>query len=127
MKPSDVNTKNEWQVCLRLYGSDLSDYSTPKLRMGNIVRVSKYKNIFGHGFEPKFSEEIFGVSKVYQGNPVTYEIQDHTQEKIIGRFYEEELVLRRKTVRHKKMAFVRLKGYGPELDSWVMADTIQKV
>ena len=29
MKPSDVNKKNEWQVWLRLYGSDLSDYSTP--------------------------------------------------------------------------------------------------
>ncbi len=142
MKPSDVDKKNEWQVWLRLYGSDMSDYPTPKLRVGDTVRVSKYKNMFGRGFEPNFSEEIFEVSKVYQGNPVTYEIQGHTREKILGRLYEEELsvikkkdgvfridkILRRKTVRGKKMAFVeRWKGYGPESDSWVMADTIQKV
>ncbi len=81
------------------------------------------------------------MSKVYQGNPVTYEIQDHTGEKILGRFYEDELsvmkkkdnvfriekVLRRKTVTGKRMVLIRWKGYGPELDSWVMADTIQKV
>ena len=81
------------------------------------------------------------MSKVYQGNPVTYEIQDHTGEKILGRFYEDELsvmkkkddvfriekVLRRKTVTGKRMVLVRWKGYGPESDSWVMADTIQKV
>ena len=72
---------------------------------------------------------------------MTYEIQDHTGKKIIGRFYEEELsvikkkdnmfriekVLRRKTVRGKKMALVRWKGYGPESDSWIMSDTVQKV
>ncbi len=81
VKPTDVNKKNEWQVWLRLYGSDLSDYSTAKLRVGDTDRVSKYKNIFRRGFEPKFSEEIFEVSKVYQGDPVTYEIQDHTGEK----------------------------------------------
>ncbi len=141
MKPSDVDTKNEWQVWLRLYGSDMSVYPTSKLRVGDTVRMSKYKNIFGRGFEPNFSEEIFEVSKVYQSNPVTYEIQDHTGEKTLGRFYEKELsaikkkddvfriekVLRRKTVRGKKMAFVRWKGYGPGSDSWVMSDTIQKV
>ena len=123
MKPSDVDKKNKWQVWLRLYGSDLSDYPTPKLHVGDTVQVSKYKNIFGRGFKPNFSKEIFEVSKVYQGNPVTYEIQDHTGEKILGRFYKEELsvfkkkddmlrtekVLRRKTVRGKKMALVRWK------------------
>ncbi len=141
MKSFDVNKKNEWQVWLRLYGSDLSDYPTPKFRVGDTVRVSKYKNIFGRGFDPNFSEEIFEVSKVYQGDPVTYEIQGHTGEKILGRFHEDELsvikkkddvfridkVLRRKTVRDKKMVLVRWKGYGPESDSWVMSDTIQKV
>ena len=69
-KPSDVDTKNEWQVWLRLYGSDMSDYPTPKLRVGDTVRVSKYRNIFGRSFEPNFSKEIFEVSKVYQSRDV---------------------------------------------------------
>ena len=91
MKPSDINKKNEWQVWLRLYSSDLSDYPIPKLCVGDTIRVSKYKNIFARGFEPNFSEEIFEVSKVYQGNPTTYKIQEHTSEKILGRFHKDEL------------------------------------
>ncbi len=84
---------------------------------------------------------MFEVSKVYQGDHVTYEIQDHTSEKTLGRCYEDELsvikkkddvfridkVLRRKTVRGKKILPVRWEGYGFESDSWVMSDTIQKV
>ena len=77
--------------------------------MGDTVRESKYKNIFGRGFEPNFSEEIFEVSKVYQGNPVTYEIQDHTGEKenrvtelsVIKKkddVFRVDKVIRRKTV-----------------------------
>ncbi len=53
-----MNKKNEWQVWMRLYGSDMSDYPTPKLRVGDTVQVPKYKNIFGRGFEPNFFEEI---------------------------------------------------------------------
>jgi hypothetical protein len=71
MKLSDVDKKNEWQVWLKLHGSDMSDYPAPKLRVGNTVQVSKYKNIFGRGFEPNFSE-IFEVSKHtrYKTTPV---------------------------------------------------------
>ncbi len=69
IKPSDVDKKNEWQVWLRLYGSDLLEYPPPKLRVDDIVRVPKYKNIFGHGFEPNFSKEIFEVSKFTKAIP----------------------------------------------------------
>ena len=141
VRPSSVNKKNEWQVWLRLYGGDIADYPAPKYRVGDTVRVSKYKNIFGRGFEPNFSEEIFKITKVYQGDPVTYEIEDHTGEVVLGRFYERELsevnkqdneyridkILKRKTVKGKKMAFVRWKSYGPDADSWIGADTIHGV
>ena len=31
----------------------------PKFEMGNIVRISKYKNIFAKGYVPNWSEEVF--------------------------------------------------------------------
>ena len=36
----------------------------PKFKVGDHVRVSKYKNIFAKGYVPNWSEEVFVVSKV---------------------------------------------------------------
>ena len=35
-----------------------------KLKVGDIVRISKYRNIFAKGFVPNWSEEVFVVKKV---------------------------------------------------------------
>ena len=45
MKPADVNKSNENLVWVRLYGSALGKLPLPKFRVGDTVRVSKYKNI----------------------------------------------------------------------------------
>ena len=37
---------------------DIND-KDPKFKMGNIVRISKYKNIFAKGYVPNWSEEVF--------------------------------------------------------------------
>ena len=31
----------------------------PKFKIGDIVRISKYKNIFAKGYVPNWSEEVF--------------------------------------------------------------------
>ena len=31
----------------------------PKFKLGGIVRISKYKNIFAKGYVPNWSEEVF--------------------------------------------------------------------
>ena len=36
----------------------------PKFKVGDHVRISKYKNIFAKGYAPNWSEEIFIVSKI---------------------------------------------------------------
>ena len=36
----------------------------PKFEVGNLVRISKYKNIFEKGYVPNFSEEAFVIKKV---------------------------------------------------------------
>ena len=33
----------------------------PKFKIGDIVRISKYKNIFAKGYTPNWSEEVFVI------------------------------------------------------------------
>ena len=36
----------------------------PKFKIGDHVRISKYKNIFAKGYTPNWSEEVFVISKI---------------------------------------------------------------
>ena len=63
----------------------------PKFKIGDHVRISKYKNVFAKGYTPNWSEAIFIVNKVKNTLPWIYEINDLNGEKIIGSFYEKEL------------------------------------
>ena len=45
-------------------------------KIGDIVRISKYKNIFAKGYTPNWSEEDFMIKKVKNTVPWTYIISD---------------------------------------------------
>ena len=36
----------------------------PKFKIGDIVRISKYKNIFAKGYTPNWSKDVFVIKKV---------------------------------------------------------------
>ena len=63
----------------------------PKFKVGDNVRISKYKNIFAKRYTPNCSEEVFVIKKVKNTVPWTYVINDLNGEEIIGTFYEKEL------------------------------------
>ena len=63
----------------------------PKFKVGDHVRISKYRNIFAKGYMPNWSEEIFVISKIKNTVPWTYVINDLNGKEIIGTFYENEL------------------------------------
>ena len=63
----------------------------PKFKVGDHVRISKYKKIFAKGYVPNWSEEVFIVNKIKNTVPWTYTISDLNGEQIIGSFYEKEL------------------------------------
>ena len=63
----------------------------PKFRVGDRVRISKYKNIFAKGYTPNWFEEVFVIKKVKNTVPCTYVINDLNGEEIMGTFYEKEL------------------------------------
>ena len=72
MKPKDVNKTNENLVWVTLYGSPLGKLPLQKFRVVDTVRVSRYKSIFGKGYEANFTEEIFKGKRVLVGRGYTW-------------------------------------------------------
>ena len=83
MKPFDVtdNTHIDFQ-------EEIND-KDPKFKVGDYVRISKYKNIFAKGYTPNWSEEIFVINRIKNTVPWTYVINDLNTEEIICTFYEK--------------------------------------
>ena len=58
----------------------------PKFKIGDHVRISKYKNIFTKGYMPNWSKEIVVISKIKYTIPWTYVINDLNGEKLLVHF-----------------------------------------
>ena len=95
MKPIDVNDNTYINTSKEIINKD------PKFKVGDHVRISKYKNIFTKGYMPNWSEEVFVIKKVKNTIPWTYVINDLNGEEIIGTFY------------------VKWKGYDNSFNSWI--------
>ena len=63
----------------------------PKFKVGDHVRISKYKNIFAKGYVSNWSEEVFMIKKVKNTVPWKYVISDLNGEDIFGTFYEKQI------------------------------------
>ena len=48
----------------------------PKFKIGDNVRISKYKNVFAKGYTPDWPEEAFVIKKVKNTVPGAYVIND---------------------------------------------------
>ena len=62
-----------------------------RFKVGDRVRISKFKNIFAKGYTPNWSSEIFIGDKVNDTVPYTYNLKDLNDEEILGSFYNREL------------------------------------
>ena len=121
MKP--VNVKDNTYIDFKKEVND----KDPKFKVGDHVRISKYKNIFAKGYTPNWSEEVFVIKKVKNTVPWTYVINDLNGEKIIGTFYEKELrKTNQKEFRTDKVIkrkggkfYVKWKGYDSSFNSWI--------
>ena len=104
-----------------------SNKKDSKFKVGDYVRISKYKNIFAKGYTPNWLEEVFVVSKIKNTIPWTYVINDLNGEKISGSFYEKELQKTRqekfkieKVFKRKgDKLYVEWKGYDNSFNSWI--------
>ena len=70
MKPVDV--KDNTYIDFKKEVND----KDPKFKVGDHVRISKYKNIFAKEYTPNWSEEVFVIKKVKNTVSWTYIIND---------------------------------------------------
>ena len=121
MKPIDVKDNMYINTSKEINNKD------PKFKVGDRIRISKYKNIFAKGYMPNWSEEVFVIKKVKNTIPWTYVINDLSGEEIIGTFYEKELQKTNqeefrieKVIRRKgDKLYVKWKGYDNSFNSWI--------
>ena len=111
------------------YNEDPSNKKNPnpKFKVGDNVRISKYKNIFAKGYTPNWSEKLFVINEIKNTVPWTYAISDLNGEKISGSFYEKELQkTNQKEFRIEKILkrkgdklYVKWKGSDNSFNSWI--------
>ena len=85
MKPLDIKSSTYVNTSKEINDED------PKSKIGDIVRISKYKNIFAKGYVPNWSEEVFVIKKVKNTVPRTYVTSDLKGKEIVGTFYEKKV------------------------------------
>ena len=66
MKPVDVGDDSFAEY------NEESNEKDPKFKVGDHVRISKFKNVFAKGYTPIWSEEIFIIKKIKNTVPWTY-------------------------------------------------------
>ena len=121
MKPADVKPLAYIDSSKEIYHQD------PKFKIGNMVRLSKYKIIFAKGYVQNWSGEVFVTKKVKNTVPWTYVIGDLKGEEIVGTFYKNELQkTNQKNFRTEKIIkrkgnklYVKWKGYNSSFDCWI--------
>ena len=84
MKPKDVGDNKRVYI-------DEHNEKDGRFKVGDRVRIFKFKNIFTKGYTPNWSKEMFIVDKVNGTVPYTYNLKDLNYEEIIGSFYDREL------------------------------------
>ena len=139
MTPVEASKKkNENAVYYNMYGDMEQLSSKPELKVGDKVRISKYKTkVFDKGYTPNWTEEIFLIDQIQSTNPITYRLKDLNDEKIQGSFYEPELLKAKqdvfridKVIRRdykKKQALVKSKGYSNDFNSWVSLKDLKNI
>jgi hypothetical protein len=127
MTPVEASlTKNEGIVNYNLYGTQ-TPLGSPKYKVGDRVRITVKKGVFDKGYTPRWTEEVFSISKVQYTDPPTYKIKDSAGEEMIGTFYEQELqVIEQEVFRIEKVirskgdkSLVKWLGYPESCNSWV--------
>lgn len=128
--PANVNNVNKKYILERFNRLIQKQESTKcKFKVGDYVRISKYKGTFEKGYTPNWSTEIFKIRYKQNTTPITYLIEDTIRgQPILGAFYEQELqktkhpnvYLVEKVLKRKgNKVFVKWLGLSSDENSWI--------
>ena len=93
MAPNDVTEKNRKQVLDRLFPKRAIKIECSK-NVGDQVRILRKKTEHEKGYTPKWSEEVYIITKELQSNGVCwYKLSDQTGKVLPGVYYSNQLNL----------------------------------
>lgn len=129
MRPKDVTMQNAKQLRRRIYKNfNVYPNNKNKFKIGDKVRISKFKHVFEKGYTPNWTTEIFTVYRIQNTDPVTYKLKDYQNQPIEGGFYEQEIAkvknpdiyLVEKVVKKRgNKVFVKWLGFDNTHNSWI--------
>ena len=123
MKPVDVKDNT--------YIDKVND-KDPKFKVGDLVRSTKYKNIFAKGYSQNWSEEVFVIKQVKNTVPCTMismmkKLLEHFMKKKYKRLIKKNLGQKKQLKKGDKL-YVKWKGYNSSFNSWIdKKDLIKQV
>jgi len=132
MRPVDVTPAVAERLLTTVYNR-IKIAGPAKFKVGDSVRVSKYKTIFEKGYTPNWTTEVFKIVKVQRTNPVTYLLEDYRGKSVAGAFYERELLraadpdvyLVEKILRRRgDKVYVKWLGFDNSHNSWIHKDNV---
>lgn len=135
MKPNDVNIQNQQKLLDTVYNRKhvVSANTKPKFKIGDFVRLSKYKHVFEKGYTANYTTEVFQINDVRNTNPITYKLIDLEGDEILGSVYSEEMkktncpdiyLVERIIERKNNKVFVKWLGFDSNHNSWIDKDSI---
>jgi len=132
MRPIDVTRANAGKLLTTAY-SRLKIAGPARFKIGDPVRVSKFKTLFEKGYTPNWTTEVFRIVKVQRTNPVTYLLEDSCGKPITGGFYEQELLhvnnpdvyLVEKVLQQRgNNVYVKWLGFDNSHNSWISKNNV---
>ena len=130
--PAAVTRANEVEVYHRLFPPTFSSYKF-KFGIGDLVRIPLSKTAFRKSYFSGWSEEYFRIIRQLPKSPVAYHIEDLMGERILGQFYEHQLlkvkenrdevfivekVLKEEGRPGRKRFLVKWRGWPDKFNSW---------
>ena len=94
LTPVEASEEDNQDKLRNRYIDDHNSYNPANgklYKVGDYVRLYKWKKTFEKGYTPTFTKEIFVVSEVMDSKPVTYQIRSLDGEEIQGKVYSWEL------------------------------------
>jgi hypothetical protein len=140
MKPADVKPEHEDKLWVHMYGDGSSaKLCKRQLKTGDMVRISKHKRTFDKGYLPNWTQEHFIVKKSRKHPRQVVELNDISDEPILGTFYSEEIqpiktnanliekVLRKRKVNGREEMLVKWLGWPTKFNSWITSEDVQNI
>lgn len=133
MEPASVSYENEQNLLDTVYNYKINYPAVEqnKFKVGDPVRLSKYKYVFEKGYTPNWTTEVFRIKKIQYTNPITYIVSDHQNKIVNGSVYEDELqfvkypdnfLVEKIIKRRGNRLYVKWLGFNHESNSWIHED-----